>query len=218
LQEVSLNYNQNTLQLELLSIGGVSGAKFSWTLEGFDNSWSQPSENRFIHYSNIPNGTYVLKIRLYDCSLSHVIVERSLCITVVPPFWKTWWFELFLFAFIVGVIYLSLKYYIERFKQQHNEEKIRFFTNTTHDIRTSLTLIKAPIEELSKEQNMSDAGQYYLSLATEQARRLSTVVTQLMDFQKVDIRKEHLVLGMVDIVGLIEHRRLMFESFAKNKI
>jgi signal transduction histidine kinase/ligand-binding sensor domain-containing protein/DNA-binding response OmpR family regulator len=217
LQEVSLSYNQNTLQLELLSIGGVSGAKFSWTLEGFDNSWSQPSENRFIHYSNIPNGTYVLKIRLYDCSLSHVIVERSLCITVVPPFWKTWWFELFLFAFIVGVIYLSLKYYIERFKQQHNEEKIRFFTNTTHDIRTSLTLIKAPIEELSKEQNMSDAGKYYLSLATEQARRLSTVVTQLMDFQKVDIRKEQLVLGMVDIVGLIEHRRLMFESFAKKQ-
>ena len=217
LQEVSLNYDQNTLQLELLSIGGVSGAKFSWTLEGFDNGWSQPSENRFIHYSNLPSGTYVLKIRLYDCSLSHVIVERSLCITVVPPFWKTWWFELFLFVFIMSIIYLSLKYYIERFKRQHNEEKIRFFTNTTHDIRTSLTLIKAPIEELSKEQKMSDAGRYYLSLATEQARRLSTVVTQLMDFQKVDIGKEQLVLGMVDIVGLIEHRRLMFESFSQKQ-
>ena len=75
LQDVSLNYGQNTLQLELLSIGGVSGAKFSWTLEGFDNNWSQPSENRFIHYSNIPNGTYVLKIRLYDCSLSHVLLK-----------------------------------------------------------------------------------------------------------------------------------------------
>ncbi len=217
LQKISLNYDQNTLLLELLSIGNVSGGKFSWMLEGFDNAWNQPSENRFIHYSNIPNGTYTLKIRLYDCSLTHVIAERSLSINIVPPFWKTWWFELFLISFVIGVIYLSFKYYIERFKQQHNEEKIRFFTNTTHDIRTSLTLVKAPIEELVKEQNISDTGKYYLSLAIEQTKRLSTVVTQLMDFQKADISKEQLVLGMVDIVDIIEHRLSMFESLAKKQ-
>ena len=73
LQKLSLNYNQNTLQLELLSIGNVLGAKFSWKLNGIDNYWSMPSENRFVQYSNIPNGNYKLKIRLYDSSLSHVI-------------------------------------------------------------------------------------------------------------------------------------------------
>jgi len=217
LQKLSLNYNQNTLQLELLSIGNVSGAKFSWKLKGFDNDWSQPSGNRFIQYSNIPNGNYELKIRLYDSSLSHVISERTLSVIIVPPFWSTWWFEFLLLAFIVGILYLSLNYYIERLKQQHTEDKIRFFTNTTHDIRTSLTLIKAPIEELTKELNLSEIGQYYLSLATEQAKRLSTVVTQLMDFQKVDIRKEQLALGMVDIVGFIENHLLMYESFAKSQ-
>jgi CheY-like chemotaxis protein/AraC-like DNA-binding protein len=122
-----------------------------------------------------------------------------------------------LLVFIIGILYLSLNYYIERLKQQHTEEKVRFFTNTTHDIRTSLTLIKAPIEELTKELNLSDVGKYYLSLVTEQARRLSTVVTQLMDFQKVDIKKEQLVLNMVNVVELIEHRRLMFESYAKSQ-
>ncbi len=217
LKELSLNYSQNTLHLELLSIGNVPGAKFSWMVEGLDNDWSQPSENRFVHYSNMPSGNYVLKIRLYDSSLSQVIAERSLDVSIIPPFWRSWWFVLLLLAFIVGVIYMSLRYYIERLKQQHTEEKIQFFTNTTHDIRTSLTLIKAPIEELTKELNLSDVGRYYLSLVTEQARRLSTVVTQLMDFQKVDINKEQLVLCMVDIVGLIEHRRLMFESFAKSQ-
>jgi len=217
LQKLSLNYNQNTLQLELLSIGNVLGAKYSWELKGLDNYWSQPSENRFVQYSNMPSGNYILKIRLYDSSLSHVIAERSLNVSIIPPFWRSWWFELLSLAFIVGIVYLSLKYYIERLKQQHTEEKIRYFTNTTHDIRTSLTLIKAPIEELSKELNLSDLGRYYLSLVTEQTRRLSTVVTQLMDFQKVDIKKEQLALILVDIVGLIEHRRLMFESFAKSQ-
>ena len=217
LQKLSLNYNQNTLQLELLSIGNVSGAKFSWKLNGIDNYWSEPSGNRFVQYSNIPSGKYELKIRLYDSSLSHVISERKLSVIIIPPFWSSWWFELLILVFILSILYLSLNYYIERLKQQHTEEKIRFFTNTTHDIRTSLTLIKAPIEELTKEQNMSKVGQYYLSLATEQASRLSNVVTQLMDFQKVDLKKEQLVLGMVDIVSFIETHVSMFETFAKSK-
>lgn len=217
LQKLSLNYNQNTLNLELLSIGNVSGAKFSWILEGLDNNWSRPTNNHFVNYSNIPSGHYILKIRLYDNSLSQVIAERSLHLTIVPPFWRTWWFELLVFVCIMGIFYLSLKYYIERLKEQHIKEKVRFFTNTTHDIRTSLTLITAPIEELTKEPNLSDIGRYYLSLVTEQAKRLSAVVTQLMDFQKVDIKKEQMALCMVDIVGLIDHRRLMFESFAKSK-
>ena len=106
LQKLSLNYSQNTLHLELLSIGNVSGAKFSWMFEGFDNGWSQPSGNRFVHYSNMPSGNYVLKIRLYDSSLSHVIAERSLNVSIIPPFWSSWWFELLLLAFVVGVIYL----------------------------------------------------------------------------------------------------------------
>ncbi|MDP4271702.1 MAG: hybrid sensor histidine kinase/response regulator transcription factor, partial [Bacteroidota bacterium] len=217
LQELSLNYNQNTLNLELLSIGNIFGAKYSWKLEGLDNEWNQPSGNHFINYSNIPSGDYLLKIKLYDSSLSKVIAERTLNLTIVPPFWKTWWFRLFLFLLTVGIIYFILNYYIERLKQQHTEEKVRFFTNTAHDIRTSLTLIKAPIEELTKELNLSDAGRHYLSLATEQARRLSTVVTQLMDFQKVDIGKEQLSLSMVDVVKLVEHRSMMFESCAKSK-
>jgi len=217
LQYLSLKYSQNTLHLELLSIGNIPGAKFSWMFEGLDNGWSQPSGNRVVHYSNMPSGNYVLKIRLYDSSLSHIISERSLNVSIIPPFWRSWWFEILLLAFIVAVVYFSLRYYVERLKQQHTEEKIRFFTNTTHDIRTSLTLIKAPIEELTKETNLSDLGRYYLSLVTEQARRLSTVVTQLMDFQKVDIKKEQLALSPVDIVGLIEHRRLMFDSFSKSQ-
>lgn len=217
LQELSLNYSQNTLKLELLSIGSAAGAKFSWKLEGLDSDWSEPSGNSFVNYSNIPNGNYVLKIRLYDSSLSHVIAERTLEVTIVPPFWKAWWFRLLIFFVVIGLVYFLLDYYIKRLKQQHMEEKVRFFTNTAHDMRTSLTLIKAPIEELASELHLSDLGRHYLSLATEQARRLSNVVTQLMDFQKMDIGKEQLTLGMVDIVGLVEHRCVMFESFAKCK-
>ena len=79
---------------------------------------------------------------------------------------------------------MLINFYIKHLKQIHAEDKIRFFTNMAHDIRTSLTLINAPIEELNKERNLSESGHYYLNLATEQSDRLTFVATQLLDIQK----------------------------------
>lgn len=217
LQTISLKYSQNTISLELISIGMQSGSKFSWKLEGFDTDWSAPSGNRIITYTNIPSGKFELKIKLYDSSLSNVIAERSIAIKLIPPFWKTGWFWMLVILVFSGIIVLYFLYYINRLKQEHTEEKVRFFTNTAHDIRTSLTLIKAPVEALSKEENLTESGRYYLNLAIEQARQLSAVVTQLMDFQKVDIGKEHLLLGMTDIVKLILNRKIMLDTYAKSR-
>ena len=217
LETISLKYSQNTISLELISIGMQSGSKFSWKLEGFDKEWSAPSGNRIITYTNIPSGKFGLKIKLYDSSLSNVIAERSIAIKLIPPFWRTGWFWMLIIMVLSGIIVLYFLYYINRLKQEHTEEKVRFFTNTAHDIRTSLTLIKAPVEELSKENNLTESGKYYLNLAIEQARQLSSVVTQLMDFQKVDIGKEHLLLSMTDIVKLVSNRKIMLDSYAKSK-
>jgi signal transduction histidine kinase/DNA-binding response OmpR family regulator/ligand-binding sensor domain-containing protein len=217
LESIELDYHQNTISLELLPLKTTAGAKFSWKLEGFDKQWSLPSDNRVATYTNIPTGNFVLMVRLYDNSLSRVVVERSLAISIVPPFWKRLWFWVLVYVVILGLLFLVLQYYIKSLKQKHTEEKVRFFTNTAHDIRTSLTLIKAPIEELNRETNLSEAGKHYLSIAIEQARRLSTVVTQLMDFQKVDIGKEHISFSMIDVVAFVSNRLAMFESVAKNK-
>ena len=154
---------------------------------------------------------------MFDSSNTRLLAERSIELNVIPPFWAAWWFRLLVFTFVVGLFSFLVLYYIHNLKKIHSEEKIRFFANTAHDIRTSLTLISGPIEELNKETGLTSKGLQYLHLATEQAHRLSKVVTQLMDFQKVDIGKERLSLEMVDVVKLIGNRILMFEAYAKTK-
>ena len=217
LKNIDLKYFQNTISIELLPLGVYSGVKFSWKMEGFDTEWFPPTSNRTITYTKIPSGKFTLRIKLLDNSMKQVISERSLEIHLIPPFWKTGWFWILLILIASGIGLLYLLFYINQLKQKHTEEKIRFFTNTAHEIRTSLTLIKAPVEELNKETNLTESGKYYLRLAIEQARRLSSVVTQLMDFQKADIEKEHLSLSMIDIVSLVSNRRLMFDSIARGK-
>lgn len=217
LQTINLKYAQNSFSLEVISIGMQSGGKFSWMLEEFDKEWTAPSENKIITYTNIPSGEFVLKVRLFDSSISNVIAERSIIFKIIPPFWRTVWFWILIIVVISVIIFLYLLYYIKSLKQEHTEEKIRFFTNTAHDIRTSLTLIKAPVEELSKETHLSEKGKYYLKLAIEQARQLTSAATQLMDFQKVDIGREQLTFSTIDIAEFIETRKIMFDSFAKSK-
>ncbi|WP_372776056.1 two-component regulator propeller domain-containing protein [Mangrovibacterium sp.] len=218
LSNISLKYFQNTISLELIPIGVNSpGSKFSWRMEGLDQQWSKPGNNRILSYSNIPNGTYALYIRMFDSSMTSVIAERSIVLKMIPPFWETAWFRILVFTFLIGLGIFTLAFYIDRLKKQHSEEKIRFFANTAHDIRTSLTLIKGPIEELNKEPGLTNKGLQYLHLATEQTHRLSKVVTQLMDFQKADVGKERLTLAKVDIVKLIESRVMMFDAYAKTK-
>ena len=216
LQSLKLKHHRNALSLELIPIGGTANAKFSWKMEGFDKEWSRPSALRVLTYTNIPYGKFNLKIRLHDSSLSYILDERDIVVEVVPPFWRTWWFLLLVFIFMVWLVYFFTRDYLIRLRRQHSEDKVRFFTNMAHEIRTSITLIKAPIEEISR-QNFTETDVKYLNIAAEQARRLSSTVTHLLDFQKADIGKEQLLLKMVNVVGLIEHRRLMFESFAKNK-
>ena len=101
--------------------------------------------------------------------------------------------------------------------QKHSEEKVRFFHNTAHEIRTALTLIKAPIEELWKETALTEKGRYYLRLAIDQSGQLSSVVTRLMDFQKVDTGKEQMAWSMVDVVALVAWRKRMFEAVAMKR-
>lgn len=216
IDKLKLNYTQNTIRVELVPTGEIAGPKFSWKLEGVDNGWNQPTNDRTITYSNIPNKNVTLRIRLYDNTMSSVIDERTLQIVITPPFWHRWWFLVACYLIVGFGIFVIITEYIGKLKRQHAEDKIRFFTNTAHDIRTSLTLIKAPIEELQKEHNLSAQGSHFLDIATSQTKQLSAVVTQLMDFQKTDIGKEILTLTMTELVAFVNNKVQMFESMASS--
>jgi signal transduction histidine kinase/CheY-like chemotaxis protein/ligand-binding sensor domain-containing protein len=218
LQEITLHYHRNNLTAELLPLGTATGdARFSWMMEGLDADWSLPSVHRTPAYSHIPPGRFMLKIRMYDSSLSQVVAERRLAVRVIPPFWRAGWFRLLMCLAATGFAYFSLRFYVGRLKRRHAEDKVRFFTSTAHDIRTALTLIKAPVEELNRETNLSESGRYYLGLATEQARRLSSTASQLLDFQKADAGRGQLSPVMTDVAAMVAHRILMFESSAKSR-
>lgn len=83
---------------------------------------------------------------------------------------------------LVGVI--VLRYLWLRKDRNNSKEKIRFFINTAHDIRTPLTLIKAPLGEILKNENLSEQGRININLAIQNTDNLSELASNLINFEK----------------------------------
>ena len=82
--------------------------------------------------------------------------------------------------------------------------KLRFFTNISHELRTPLTLILGGIEDARKHDELSPRGESSLTLAHRNAKRMLTLINQLLDFRKIVKDKMELKISRVDLVPLVE--------------
>jgi CheY-like chemotaxis protein/two-component sensor histidine kinase len=100
------------------------------------------------------------------------------------------------------------------------QEKLRFFTNISHEFKTPLTLIMGPIEELlAKGGESRSSSKENLSLIRKNAMRLLRLVNQLMDFRKIEDKKMMVQASETDIVKFISEVMTAFEKIAaKRKI
>jgi signal transduction histidine kinase/CheY-like chemotaxis protein len=92
-------------------------------------------------------------------------------------------------------------------------QKLRFFTNVSHEVRTPLTLILAPLDRLTA---LSRDTPYLedLNLIRKNAERLLRVINQLLDFRKIENRQEKLKIREVDTVAFTREVMTCFDSMA----
>jgi signal transduction histidine kinase/ligand-binding sensor domain-containing protein/DNA-binding response OmpR family regulator len=194
LNGIELSHRQNSVTLGFSAINFESPDKiqYRWRLRGFEEDWSTPSYHREAVYTNLKHGSYKFEV---VCSNPDGIWSthiKQLDISIKPPFWQTPWAYLLYSLTIGAIMALFMQMNRIRVKEKHAIEKTRFFINIAHDLRTPLTLIKAPLEQLSSSRltDRKDAGS--LLLARKNIDRLNRLVTQLMDFQKADLGKMEL--------------------------
>ncbi|MCC7525443.1 MAG: substrate-binding domain-containing protein, partial [Chitinophagaceae bacterium] len=98
--------------------------------------------------------------------------------------------------------------------REANEEKLNFFTNISHELKTPLTLILAPTEDALRGK-LSVTIRNQFSLVKKNATRLLLLVNQLMDFRKLELGKMKLELQETDIVAFLQEIVNAFTIFAK---
>lgn len=209
-EKVVLSYLQNSFTIDFVGINYTNPDQnqYSWMLEGFDDEWTPWTNNLSATYTNIGMGHYEFKLRAsnpYGLSDS-----RSLELIVRSPWWLSFWAFLF-YILVFSAVSFFIFYFIRiKYKERQSTEKIRFFTNIAHDIKTPLTLIHTPLQKIMEDDSLKAENRHTIELAIHNAEKIKSIANQLLDFQKTDLKKMELNL---EESNFIRHIKEICKSF-----
>lgn len=216
---IELDYDQNTFSMNVSSINfdNPSNIMYSWKLEGFYDRWSPPSSDNLIRYTNLSPGNYTLRVRAILMDNHQILEEREIQILIGRPIWMTFWAFLLYALIIIGISYAIIRYQMIRRDKQISQAKINFFMQTAHDIRTPLTLIKAPLGEILKNEQLTEQGTTNLNLAIQSTDNLSELANNLMDFQKEELYSSKISVVRYELNQYIQNYMQQFKAYAEQK-
>ncbi len=204
--KITLAADQNSLSFDIASLGytNAMNQNIRYRMEGFEKEWQKMNDSQKIFYSYLPPGDYELVVQSNLPIEGAEAEEARLTIEILPPFYKTSMAYFIYILLTIWVVYWLVTLYKTRVNNRHRvqldlleaekekelyEAKIEFFTNITHEIRTPLTLIKGPLEDiLSKDRNCDPEVKKDLLIIEKNTNRLIDLSNQLLDFRKTEQR------------------------------
>ena len=220
IEKLNLKYMQNTFSIRVSSINYdyPSDILYTWQLEGFYDGWTTPSDEGTIRFTNVAPGTYTLRVRSVSKEDNkHVLQERILKITVAHPVWLSFWAICIYVLTIILATYVIFRLHSMRREKKASDERTRFFINTAHDIRTPLTLIKAPLEEIQQKENLSKESQANMLTAMKNVDTLIRLTTNLINFSKANVYSSSLRISEHELNTYMEGIYHAFYSYAEAK-
>lgn len=234
-ESLTLKYVENVFSITFTALNYIQPKKnkFKYKLEGFDEEWNiTTNSSRRITYTNLNPGNYELKVLASINNGNWTAVPKTLKIKVLPPFYKSPLAYALYLVLIVTLLYFTRsvmlkrqreKFVIEQERREaaylHNLDlmKIRFLTNVSHEFRTPLSLILAPIEKLLKDVEGNAERQKQFQMINKNARRLLSMVNQLLDFRKIELDTVDLCLSEGNVIKFIKESAYSFQALAENK-
>ncbi|WP_183578376.1 two-component regulator propeller domain-containing protein [Mucilaginibacter sp. X5P1] len=166
-KSITLPYDQAVISFEFAALDYGSPTKkfYAYRLEGFDKGWNLVGNKNSATYTNLPPGDYVLKVRVQNDEKQWSSSEIRLSLTIVPPFWLTWWFEALVCIVVIAVVYLI---YYQRVKtivtQKATLEKLV-------EARTAEVLQQSEELQAINEELMAQSDELELQREQERAAR-----------------------------------------------
>lgn len=218
--EVTLGCHENyfTIHYSVPEYGAPRSLHFSYYLKGMEETWNEMTDRREVSYTNVPPGTYEFLVRCTDLT-GRWTSASVLRITVLPPWYLTWWAKTLWLLMVIGVVYASFRLYLRMLKMRHRMElaevekesqrklddaKMTFFASITHELRTPVFLIAAQLEEfIDRKQSVVSLPSAYLMAMHRSAMKINKLISQAIDFRKADKGKLVVKRQEIDVVDFV---------------
>ena len=235
-KEITLKNNQSSFSLEYIGINYTRSRnnRYAYILEGYESKWNFVGSTKIATYKNIPSGNYTFKVKAANNDGKWNKTPIEISVKILPPWWMTnsaIVVYLLLFVLISFSIYKTITIRVkekqtltferEQYRQFEalNAKKIQFFTNISHEFRTPLTLILTPLEDIIENDNSLVPENIIEkhNVIYKNAKRLSRLINELMDFRKLQFNKMSINASQINIVPFIEEVVSHFEEEAALK-
>lgn len=174
-RSIRLSYKQSFISLEYSSLdfGSADKKEYAFKLDGFDSEWNYVGSRNAASYTNLPPGHYLFKIKYRNSAGLWSPVTEALHITIVPPFWKTWWFEILGSFAIVGLVYSMFKYRVRAIKAQklQLEKQVKERTERLAQMTVNERKAREEAEKAREEaENANKAKSIFLATMSHEIR------------------------------------------------
>lgn len=177
---------------------------YRYLISGLNNDYTE-SYNPELVIRSLPPGHYKIMASCTTKDGSWTPDQSILTLTVLPPWYKTWWFItsciLLAAAAIIEIFRMTLKRKDDKLKwamkehqQQVYEEKVRFLINISHELRTPLTLIYAPLNRILKSLSAEDGNYLPLKAIYRQSQRMKNLINMVLDVRKMEVGESKLLI------------------------
>lgn len=223
-QNLVLPHNRNFLgfHYSTTSHTQVNKNKFRYKLEGSDQIWSLPSEDRDIRYPDLRPGFYTF--RLMAANNDGLWGEEvNFSFRVLSPLWWRWWAILAYVLFLIWGIYKVYRFQLARQLtlvenkrlRELDQVKTNLYTNITHEFRTPLTVILGITQQLRKEVKKMTLPK--LTLIQRNSQQLFELINQMLDLSKLESGFMRLNPIQADIIAYLNYLVGSFTSYAEQK-
>lgn len=233
-EHLRLKHNQNFFTISFSTNDFIEGPsiKFSYMLENFNEVWMN-TLSREAQFTNIPPGKYVLRAR-YDNGSEKESQMASLHIEILPPWYLSIYANILYTILTLCVLFFTFVYFKKRYerkkikitrkldqkyKEEMYENKLRFFTNITHEFCTPLTLIQTPSERILNYDGSDSYIKKYAFIIRSNTERLNNLIQEIIDFRRIETGNKVRKIELCPVNEICEEIMNAFADLAEeNKI
>jgi ligand-binding sensor domain-containing protein/signal transduction histidine kinase len=220
--QITLEHNQSTISIDFAALSFIAPEKtrYAYKLDGLDKDYTNLNSNRRVYYTNLSPGLYLFRVKTLDTQ-SPTNKETVLRIRILPPIWASGLAFLVYIVLSIALLYLIIRNYHRRLEEKKEKEiyeaKIEFFTNVSHEIKSPLTLIKGPLENLIENAEELPDMKEDLLMMEKSTDRLINLTNQLLDFRGVESKGFRLSFDEHNITEIVEDCYENYESAARKQ-
>ncbi|WP_082489109.1 hybrid sensor histidine kinase/response regulator transcription factor [Dyadobacter sp. Leaf189] len=216
---IRLGYKQNfSVGFTALNYTNPKQIHYRHRLSGMQSEWNQTGTNNVASYTNLSPGNYVFEVQASPDGIEWTGQTRSLNVVVEPPFYLTIYAYIFYILTPFVIVFIMRRRGIRKLKrefQQQQEQaeaerareldqmKIKFLTNLSHEFRTPIALILAPVDNVLGKTRDTELHAPVLAIKRN-AKRLLNLVDHLLDLKNMQQQELSLELSRKDVVNFIE--------------